>query len=327
MFVHHTNKEDALADARRLVCYDCGVACDMTKMRTERVDFLERLGAEKRSLPVVREAPAPAPDEPAERQPQRPAALDSHTIRLFFEKTGPMALLGHLDLIRELPRVFRRVGLEVAYTRGFHPKPDMSFGPALSLGVLSLEEAIDVKVTSRLDAEALASLPARMTACAPEGLGFFRAERVPPGSPRISAVVGGARYAIVLARIAARDVAGTDDVDAWLAERVRSVLAADSVRVRREVKGLAKMVDVRSYLRSVSPLDAAGLAAVRRAGLVGDLVGFDAVAEIRGDGAAKPSEIAEVLLGASVPTQLVRVALVLGAPGPSVEAFGTLPTA
>ncbi|KYF71746.1 TIGR03960 family B12-binding radical SAM protein, partial [Sorangium cellulosum] len=61
MFVHHTNLDDARADARRLVCYDCGVACDMTQMREERLTFLDRLGAHKRSLPIVKEAAAAPP--------------------------------------------------------------------------------------------------------------------------------------------------------------------------------------------------------------------------------------------------------------------------
>src|SRR4051812_3709988 len=52
-FIHHDNLEDARADQRRLVCYDCGVACDLTQMRDERITFLEKLGAEKRRLPVV----------------------------------------------------------------------------------------------------------------------------------------------------------------------------------------------------------------------------------------------------------------------------------
>src|SRR5262249_46235357 len=65
-FVHHTNIEDAAADNRRLVCYDCGVACDMTQMRAERITFLDRLGAHKR-LPVVQDGgPAPVLEAPAE---------------------------------------------------------------------------------------------------------------------------------------------------------------------------------------------------------------------------------------------------------------------
>jgi hypothetical protein len=88
-------------------------------------------------------------------------------------------------------------------------------------------------------------------------------------------------------------------------------MAESSVRVRREVKGLAKMVDVRSYLEGARPLSAETLAAVRRAGLVGDVVGFEVEATIRGDGAAKPSEIAEVLAGAPCPVAIVRLGLMM----------------
>src|SRR5690606_28481695 len=39
--IHHTTLADARADARRLVCYDCGVACDLSKMRGDRLVHLE----------------------------------------------------------------------------------------------------------------------------------------------------------------------------------------------------------------------------------------------------------------------------------------------
>ena len=42
--VHATNVPDAEADARRLVCYDCGIACDMSEMRQERLVALRTLG-------------------------------------------------------------------------------------------------------------------------------------------------------------------------------------------------------------------------------------------------------------------------------------------
>src|SRR5690606_7774341 len=44
-FVHPTNVADARAETRRLVCYDCGIACDLDGMRSRRVDALSRLGA------------------------------------------------------------------------------------------------------------------------------------------------------------------------------------------------------------------------------------------------------------------------------------------
>jgi len=66
------------------------------------------------------------------------------TYRIRFAKVGRAAFLGHLDLLRLLARSFRRADLPLAMTRGFSPKPRISFGPALGLGVPSLGELIDV---------------------------------------------------------------------------------------------------------------------------------------------------------------------------------------
>jgi radical SAM-linked protein len=236
--------------------------------------------------------------------------------RFWFEKVGPVALIGHLDLIRELPRVFRRVGVELAYTGGFHPKPDMTFSPALSLGVMSLEEAVDIKLRAELEPSRLAELCAEMTRRAPLGLTFMRAERLAAGAPSISRRIAGARYAIVASRAALADRLGPGrDVDTFLAERAEQVMSEASIRVRRTVGDLSKMVDVRSYLRALTPLAEGGRRAVARAGLIGDLVGFEAEVIITGGGAAKPIEIAEVALGeqaTGLGVQLVRMAMVLG---------------
>ncbi|MBK6517106.1 MAG: TIGR03960 family B12-binding radical SAM protein [Polyangiaceae bacterium] len=299
-FVHPTTSAEAKAESRRLVCYDCGVACDMTQMRQERVTFLEELEAAPRRLPVLAHGPLARPDR----------------YRFWFEKVGPVALIGHLDLIRELPRVFRRVGVELAYTGGFHPKPDMTFSPALSLGVMSLEEAVDIKLRAELEPSRLAELCAEMTRRAPLGLTFMRAERLAAGAPSISRRIAGARYAIVASRAALADRLGPGrDVDTFLAERAEQVMSEASIRVRRTVGDLSKMVDVRSYLRALTPLAEGGRRAVARAGLIGDLVGFEAEVIITGGGAAKPIEIAEVALGeqaTGLGVQLVRMAMVLG---------------
>src|SRR3954465_7953652 len=201
MFVHHSNVADAASDTRKLVCYDCGIACDMSKMRSERVEFLSKLGATDRvRLPVLAAEPVrPIFDESApepfafeappdalavaagsasKKQKKKPRSLpealrptrsggEPQRFRLNFSKTGPAALLGHLDLIRELPRIVRRAGTKTAYSKGFHPKPEMSFGPALSLGVASLDEYLDVLL---IDAPAAAELLARLNRAASGGI-------------------------------------------------------------------------------------------------------------------------------------------------------------
>src|SRR6185369_5749513 len=66
--------------------------------------------------------------------------------RIRYTKLGRVAYLGHLDLVRHLPRIFRRAGFELYYSVGFHPKPELSFGPALGLGIPSLGELLDVSL-------------------------------------------------------------------------------------------------------------------------------------------------------------------------------------
>ena len=61
MFIHHTNLEDAKADARKLVCYDCGVACDLSAMREERAQYLVKLGADVPRMTAPKETAAPRP--------------------------------------------------------------------------------------------------------------------------------------------------------------------------------------------------------------------------------------------------------------------------
>src|SRR6185295_18568676 len=50
MLIHHTNLADAEPDRRKLVCYDCGVACDLSKMRDDRLVALRTLGAATRPV-------------------------------------------------------------------------------------------------------------------------------------------------------------------------------------------------------------------------------------------------------------------------------------
>ena len=319
-FVHHTNLEDARADERRLVCYDCGVACDLTMMRDERITFLSKLGAEKRVLPVLRapraarvEAGLELDPEPAEAPVVKPAHVQGRggfVYRFQYEKKGAIALLGHLDIVRELPRVMRRVGMTMVYTKGFHPKPDMFFAPALSLGVLSLDEYVDLRLARDLDEAELADLVREMTARSPAGLVFRAAVKLGAADPSVTRVIAGARYVLAFARSALQT--GGVVAEARLAERCVSALAATSLPWRREVEGIGKVLDVRAYLLGARVAGPDALAALGRAGLIGDLVALDVHSAISSNGAVKASELAAVIGGedgVAPPHRAVRMEL------------------
>jgi radical SAM-linked protein len=344
-FIHATNAEDAEAEKRRLVCYDCGVACDLGKMREERLVYLRKLGANERPRPVMLPmvavpeaedgAGAPAdganldaavPDgvvaapvaEPVRARPRRarpeaarPARPGGapRRFRLRFEKVGPAALLGHLDLGRELPRAIRRAGVRLRYSEGYHPKPDLSFGPALSLGVASLDEYVDVKL---IDAPGEDELITRLGDATSGGLRFLGAVPLENEDPAVSSIITAARYVVALPRTVIAEHGGV----AGLEERIAALLAKPEAKLRRDIGGVGKIVDVRRFILELGLGGDAADEKLEAAGIVGSLVPLEVTIGISPNGSAKISELVEVLFGQALPHLAVRVALIAGAGTP-----------
>jgi radical SAM family uncharacterized protein/radical SAM-linked protein len=291
MFIHHTNLDAASADARKLVCYDCGVACDLSAMREERLVYLTKLNAKSRV-----EA-KPLPVAPAAKKKGPPPMIvqgEARRYRFGYAKLGPSAFLSHLDLIRALPRAFRRLEVPLFYSSGYHPKPDMTFGPALSLGVASLCEYVDMKITADVDPE---SLVAALSEGSPDGLRFFGATRLGANDAGISRIVDAARYVVAVPRSAIAAFGG----EAWLAAEVDRVRAASELKVLRRIDGIGKWVNVREFIRTIALGSPDGYAAIEAAGLAGDLVPLLVDVEIRGSGAVKIAEVVEVVTNGVIP--------------------------
>ena len=70
-------------------------------------------------------------------------------VRIRFSKQGDLRLIGHRDLMRCLERVFRRAGLALGFSQGFHPKPRMTFPLALAVGIEGLDEVMEVELAER----------------------------------------------------------------------------------------------------------------------------------------------------------------------------------
>ncbi len=98
-------------------------------------------------------------------------------VRIRFRKQGDLRWIGHRDLARALERLFRRAGLALGMSEGFHPKPRMSFPSALAVGVEGRDEVVEVELAEALPAETLA---ARLNAHTLPGLEFTSVELLAP---------------------------------------------------------------------------------------------------------------------------------------------------
>ena len=317
MLIHHTNLAEAEPDRRKLVCYDCGVACDLSKMRDDRLVALRVLGAHE--PPAIRAVPADAGAElldvsergggsPAERGSKKSerservrlagfmgAGAAYSTYRIRFAKVGRAAFLGHLDLVRLLARTLRRADLPVAMTRGFSPKPRFAFGPALGLGVPSLGELADIDLEYAPAGElSPAEVRDRIAAVCPPGLEIQDCAIVRlAGHPLAHVPDLGLGKLIQAVDIAIRPASDGIAHDAARLERIAAAfLAKPEVLVARGERS----IDVRALVGELGVIsgDAAGK-------LCAALDWPDAPALIRArvratsEGSAKPSELARAL--------------------------------
>jgi radical SAM family uncharacterized protein/radical SAM-linked protein len=324
MFVHHTNVQDAQADARRLVCYDCGVACDLGQMRSERISFLNKMDAnlpgQRARLPLVTQ------ERTDKIGPERLRPVQSggaaRRWRLQYTKLGAAALLGHLDLMRELPRIIRRAGVRTAYTEGFHPKPDVSMAPALALGALTLCELIDIKLITDLAADQLLD---KLNQAATPGIRFVALRELGPHDAAVNRVISVARYLIVLAEQSLTALGGVDEVT----RRIEAFNSAERVEVRRDVQGIGKQVNVRAAVREMHRGDDADAQLLSDAGLLGRLCSISVTLGLDQNGSARPSEVVTALFGSNdFPHTIVRVELSHQGHSPlDLEKHRRLPTA
>jgi radical SAM family uncharacterized protein/radical SAM-linked protein len=332
-FVHHTSAEDHDGDAKKLVCYNCGVACDMGAMRSERRDFLVKLGALQKKVPpeapaaiaAVRAAPesqadgassepVPSTEPPAVevvRMPFVPKGKRKPTaqfdqgkplrVRIAYTKLGRAAYRSHLDLVRLLPRIFRRLDLPLYYSQGFHPKPEMTFGPALPLGVASHAEYVDVKLVQAAGIDEV-SVRERLCGASLEGITFRDARVLGPNDAGVGKVIEAAEYVVGLLPSELLEL-GLSDVSllaAHFAARMSGPLT-----VVRDVKGIKRTINVLSFLREVEA--GSGSEALHDAGLRGDLLPFRFRVAVTGQGGVRPTEVMEALFpDASPSARIVR---------------------
>ncbi len=132
-------------------CLECGV-CDHKKTDPLLV-----------SARII--SPVPKPASP----------LDSSAggrYRLTFRKVSSARFLGHLELVRVFLRAFKRAGVHLLYSKGYHPMPKLSFAAALPVGMESLVETLDMETMEPLDTAKLLETVNREL---PEGISVSKA--------------------------------------------------------------------------------------------------------------------------------------------------------
>ncbi len=170
-------------------------------------------------------------------------------IRFRFSKLGKIRFTSQRDVARMWERALRRAALPMAYTEGFNPRPQLSFGLALPTGAESLAEYVDVALDPIRAAEqgiVPASLPAVLDGLLPEGLHIEEAVPVERSKDSLQQMVTSCSWTMRLVGVERAE----------LGSMVAALLAAESVPITRERKGREELDDLRPSVLALAVADA-----------------------------------------------------------------------
>ena len=108
-----------------------------------------------------------------------PPAPVVQRLRIRYAKRGRLRFSSTRDFARALERALRRAGVPMAFSAGFHPHPQISFANAAPTGTASEAEYFEIRVTERVDPEAVR---AALDEALPIGLDVLEVVVAAPGA-------------------------------------------------------------------------------------------------------------------------------------------------
>jgi radical SAM-linked protein len=169
----------------------------------------------------------------------------TNRIRMKYTKIGRVRFLSHLDFMALFHRVAVRAGVPIAFSQGFNPHPRIAFGPALSVGIESDTEFLDMETEAFID---LLDATKAMNNALAEGIRIVQSRVVPKSAPSLSGSISRYDYRVLVPEFYALN----------LEQRVSDFLARKSIIIAKE----GKSKEIRPCIEAMTVTGAASSAGV-----------------------------------------------------------------
>ena len=114
-------------------------------------------------------------------------------IRITYAKGEELRYTGNLDMQKVWERTFRRAGLKLAYSQGFHPQPKMHQACPLPLGFTSENDLLDFWLDSDED---LAEIGEKLSKTVQPGITITKIQSIAPEEKPLQTLVESAIYRV-----------------------------------------------------------------------------------------------------------------------------------
>jgi radical SAM-linked protein len=113
--------------------------------------------------------------------------------RIYYKKINDLIYTGSLDIQKIWERSFRRAGISIVYSEGFHPQARIQQASPLPLGFWGENEIVDIWLDSFISEETLNILKKRV----PNGIEIINIEEIDLRAPALQSIVNAADYLII----------------------------------------------------------------------------------------------------------------------------------
>ena len=254
-------------DCRMKGCQKCGVCSEEVQRMHVLKDkeIISDYSSEKEEIVTERRGYMRLPEK----------SNTVHKIRIQFAKLGRARFLSHLELVTLFSRAIRRAGIPIRFSEGFHPLPKIVFSPALSVGIESIAEYMDLEVNGDMNSYELTRVMNRQL---PHWLKVLDSREIPLKFPSISDSIKKIEYTLSLEGWGTYFISNSkelnDKIDAFFEVRERSL------EVKRKSGTLR--IDLRSWVEELQLMSDNSLVMVLK---------------MRGERTVRPYEVLKGVLG------------------------------
>ncbi len=158
--------------------------------------------------------------------------------RLEITKGEPIRYISHLDFASLMQRAICRAHLPAAYSEGFNPHMKIAFASALSVGITSKAEYMDLELKKDICQPELYD---KLKATLPPGVELLNIKQVDLRAKALMSMVDEGSYEIEIPTVSDSEISITKAVD--------ELNNADEIIIVRETPKKRKEIEIKQYLQ------------------------------------------------------------------------------
>ena len=170
-------------------------------------------------------------------------------LRVIYSKSKEAVFISHLDTVKIIEQALSRADISVEFSKGFNPRPELSFAHPLSLGIESTGEIFEIILTEKID---IPYFIREMNKVLPSGLTILTAEYVDMSEKTLMSRVYAATYVITFVypdeMFEGKTKRQIEDIKTMYKDKMEEYLSQRSIMVLKKSKNRMERIDVKPQI-------------------------------------------------------------------------------